>query len=124
MSGTLDGAVSSGQLRDEATASMFAQFYATASHGRQQSLVAWDVHTFGLPRGVEYDMHHDVALSFVNPDSTELMGTMNSEVSAVAVSSVAEPWTAAMMVAGAVLQAAHGRRKPTRPRGCAYYGLF
>jgi hypothetical protein len=116
MSGTLDGAVSSDQLHDEATASMFAQFYATTSHGRQQSLVAWDVHTSGLPRGVEYDMHHDIALSFVNPDSTELTGTMNSEVSAVVASSVAEPGAAAMLLAGAVLLAAHRRGKPTRPR--------
>ncbi len=119
MSGTVDGSVSSEQLHDEATASVFAQFYATTSHGREQSRVAWDVQTSGLPRGVQYDMHHDIALSFVNPDSTDLMGTMNSAVSAVAASTVAEPWAAAMMMAGAVLLAAHRRREPTRPHACA-----
>ncbi len=116
MTGILDGAVSSDQLHDEATASMFVQFYATTSQGREQSLVAWDVHTAGLPRGVEYDMHHDISLSFVNPDSTDLMGTVNGGVSAMVVSSVAEPWSAAMLLAGAVLLAAYGRGKPTRPR--------
>ena len=114
LTGTVDGWASSDQLHNEASASMFVEFDANTSRGRKQSLVGWDVHTFALPRGTQYDMHHDISLSFVNDDSIELLGNMNGGVSVLAASSVAEPWSAAMLLVGVGLLAARGRL--TRPR--------
>ena len=114
LTGTLDGSVSSDEFGNEATASMFAEFDANTPQGWKQSLVGWDVHTAGLARGTPYDMHHDISLSFVNDDSTDLHGNMNGSVNALVVS-VPEPWTATMMLAGIGLLAARGRRWATRP---------
>ena len=108
--GTVDGSVSSNQLHNEATASMFVEFDADTAQGPKQSLVGWDVHTAGLARGTEYDMHHDISLSFVNDDSVELAGNLNGGVSVLVASSVPEPWTAVMLLAGLGLLAARGRR--------------
>ena len=118
LTGTVDGSVSSDRLHNEATASMFVEFDANTSQGQKQSAVGWDVQTSGLPRGTEYDMHHDISLSFVNDDSVELAGNMNGGVSVLVASSVPEPWAAAMMLVGVGLLAACGRRSH-RPRRTA-----
>lgn len=108
LTGTVDGSVSSDQLHNEASASMFIEFDA---QGSQQNRVDWDVHTLALPRGTQYDMHHDISVSFVNNDSVELQGNMNGGVSVNVASSVPEPWTAAMLLVGVGMLASHGRRR-------------
>ena len=113
LTGTVDGWASSDQLHNEASASMFVEFDADTSQGPKQSLVRWDVDTFTLARGTQYDMHHDISVSFVNDESIDLLGNMNGGVSVLVASSVPEPWTAAMLLAGAGLLAA--RRRLARP---------